>query len=99
MSAELQVSVPAELIDAVAEAVAIRLQASASAPTNGNLRLLSLAEVAEALGRSERTVRKWVATGELPRVHLGAGSSFRFLEADLRAFCERRRVGDAEAAR
>jgi excisionase family DNA binding protein len=98
VTVDIRVSFPDEVINAIADAVAVRLQLNAPAESNGGFRVLTLAEVSEALGRSERTVRKWIATGELPRVQLGAGG-FRFLEVDVRAFCERRRVAAGGAAR
>jgi excisionase family DNA binding protein len=43
-----------------------------------------IAETAEMLRVSTRTVRRWIAAGELVAHHLG--SSVRIAEADLRAF-------------
>jgi excisionase family DNA binding protein len=51
----------------------------------------TVSEIADLLRVSERTVRRWVATGELATHRLGR--SIRVLDADLRAFLASRREG------
>ena len=48
-------------------------------------------QVAELLGVSLRTVRNWIATGDLAHTRLGAGKRLiRVREDDLMAFLDRR---------
>lgn len=58
-------------------------------------RLLSLDDVCERLGRSERQVREWVKTGELACIRLDAGA-LRFDIDDVQAFARGRRIGGPE---
>lgn len=55
-------------------------------------RLLTLAEAAERLGRSERWVRDRIKAGELPYVRLDGGA-FAFELDDLQTFARVRRIG------
>lgn len=58
-------------------------------------RLLTVEEAAERLGRSVRTVSKWMKSGSLPHVRLDSRPMFDL--DDLRAFAAARRVSAAEA--
>jgi excisionase family DNA binding protein len=49
-------------------------------------RYLRPGEVAEALGVAPCTVSRWLASGRLPSVRLGAGGPRRVLESALEAF-------------
>lgn len=81
------------LLDELADRIAGRLHLPQPEPTTSEpWRLLTLTEVSDRLGRSERTVRKWVTTGELPHVKLDGGALAFELE-DVRAFVDARRVG------
>jgi excisionase family DNA binding protein len=51
--------------------------------------LYSVEGVAEQLGVSSKTVRRWIAAGELPVHHFGR--QLRISEADLAAFIAQRR--------
>jgi excisionase family DNA binding protein len=53
------------------------------------LRLYTVDDVAEQLGVSSKTVRRWVAAGDLPVHRLGR--QLRMSEADLIAFIARSR--------
>ena len=53
------------------------------------LRLYAVDDVAEQLGVSTKTVRRWIAAGELPVHRLGR--QLRISEADLVAFIARSR--------
>jgi excisionase family DNA binding protein len=55
------------------------------------LQFLTIAEVAERLRVATRTVRRWIAAGELVAHRFGA--SVRIAEADLRAFVALHREG------
>ena len=57
-------------------------------------RLYSLEEVAERLGVSERTVRRWVKAGDLPAYK--PGREYRIKPADLEEFLEERKVQPEE---
>ena len=59
-----------------------------SAPPD-RLRLYAVDDVAEQLGVSSKTVRRWIAAGELPVHHFGR--QLRISEADLAAFIAQRR--------
>jgi excisionase family DNA binding protein len=48
------------------------------------MRFFTVAEVAEIVGVSVRTVRRWIKSGELVAHHIGA--VVRIAEGDLRAF-------------
>ena len=53
------------------------------AATNGVLtRLLTVADVSMALQVSERQVRRWIAEGSLPAVHLGRAVRIRPADFD-----------------
>lgn len=85
-----------ELVAAVAAELAPRIAAELasggpSADAGGPWRLLSLGEVCERLGRSERQVRGWVKSGELPHVRLDGGD-LRFDLEDVRAFARARTI-------
>ena len=54
-------------------------------------RFHTVREIAELLKVSQRTVRRWIADGELAVHRLGR--SVRVLDADLRAFLASRREG------
>ncbi len=51
-------------------------------------RLLDTAEIAEQLGMSISTIRKWVHFGFIPHVKLGR--AVRFREKDVEAWIEKR---------
>jgi excisionase family DNA binding protein len=51
---------------------------------HGQLRFFTAAQVADVLQVTERTVRRWIAGGELAVHRLG--TRVRIAEADLRAF-------------
>ena len=53
------------------------------------LRLYAVDDVAEQLGVSTKTVRRWIAAGDLPVHRLGR--QLRISEADLVAFIAQRR--------
>jgi excisionase family DNA binding protein len=55
--------------------------------THGEPRLLTTAEVADRLGVTAYTVRRWVADGHLPAVRLPGGTraQWRFHTADVEA--------------
>jgi excisionase family DNA binding protein len=58
---------------------------------------LSYAQVARLCSVSPRTVRSWVAAGDLPVVRL-SGSTVRVLPSDLEAFLASKRRAPVEAA-
>ena len=62
---------------------------SAAMPSPGQ-RLLSAAEVAERCGMSLRSVRRFIAAGDLPVHRLGR--AVRVAEADLERFLAKHRV-------
>jgi hypothetical protein len=88
----LGLTILAEIVERVAlrvaELVAEQLHAPASAEP---WKLLSTAEVAAALGRSERWVRDRRKDGSLPWVRLDGGPPAFRLE-DVHAFAEARRI-------
>ena len=53
------------------------------------MRFFTVAEVAESIGVSVRTVRRWIKRGELVAHHFGA--VVRIAESDLKAFIARHR--------
>ena len=57
---------------------------SMSGPSNSKIHgaLLSVADVAEALAVSERTVRRMIASGEVPIVRLGRSVRIRQIDLD-----------------
>ncbi len=59
-----------------------------SIPTS---RLLTVADVAECLRVNAKTVRRWIATGELPAYKVGR--QWRVAEEDLWAFLAKHRCG------
>jgi len=85
------------LLDEIAERVAYRLEQTSTPamPETEAWRLLTLVEVSERLGRSERWVRDRVKAGDLARVRLDEGA-FAFLLEDVIAFAECRRIGAME---
>lgn len=46
--------------------------------------MLTVRQVAEALGNKERTIREWIYRGELPAIRLN-GKDLRVLAADVEA--------------
>jgi excisionase family DNA binding protein len=58
-------------------------------PKGGLPKFYTVERVAEALEVSTRTVRRWIASGELPAHRLGG--VVRIAEADLKAFLALRR--------
>jgi excisionase family DNA binding protein len=58
--------------------------------THGEPRLLTTGDVADRLGVTPYTVRRWVADGRLPAVKLPGGgrTQWRFRAADLDALLE-----------
>jgi excisionase family DNA binding protein len=60
-----------------------------SAPTEPEDILMTRAEAARYLRRTERTLERWAAEGEGPRVvRMGPGHAIRYRLSDLRAFVE-----------
>jgi excisionase family DNA binding protein len=59
-------------------------------------RALSFGQVAELTAVSRRTVRKWVADGDLPAVRI-SHQTVRILPADLAAFLAARREAPEDA--
>ncbi len=57
-------------------------------------RFYSLEEVAERLGISERTVRRWIKAGDLPAYQ--PGREYRIRSTDLEEFLEQRKVRPEE---
>ena len=55
----------------------------------GEMRFFTVAAVAEILGVSTRTVRRWIKSGDLVAHHFGA--AVRIAESDLKAFIARQR--------
>ena len=53
--------------------------------------LLTIADVAERLRVNAKTVRRWIATGELPAYKVGR--QWRVAEEDLSAFLAKHRCG------
>ena len=49
-------------------------------------KFLSLAEVADSLGVSVKTVRRYIADGDLPAVRLGSTHTIRIRSEDVEAF-------------
>lgn len=81
-----------QFLDELADRIVAGLDAGADGtPPSGEWRLLSLTEVADLLGRSERWTRGRVKEGALPHVRLDGGS-LRFLLSDVQSYCEARRV-------
>jgi excisionase family DNA binding protein len=58
-------------------------------PGLGTGRLLPIKEVADRFAISEKTVRRWVATGELPSIRLGR--TLRISSVDLEQYIRVRR--------
>ena len=94
---DLSLTVPADLVERVADLVAERVAELVADRLDGDPaqqeppRLLSTAEAAAWFGRSERWVRDRKKDGTLPWVRLDGGPSAFRLE-DLRAFAEARRI-------
>lgn len=57
--------------------------------TKSQMRFYTIAQVADLLAVSARSVRRWAATGELLTHRFGR--QVRISDTDLRAFIERRR--------
>jgi excisionase family DNA binding protein len=55
------------------------------------LRFFTISDVAEFLDVSQRSVRRWIKSGDLPAHRFGA--AVRISEPDLRAFASARREG------
>jgi excisionase family DNA binding protein len=92
MSARVELALPDELIEAIAERVVAlvveQLRAGVAAEPD---RLCTLEEAADYFGRSTRWVRDRVRDGSLPWVRLDGGP-LRFLRDDLEAFARARRI-------
>lgn len=86
-------SVPVELVEAIAEAVAARLELPRA--HSEAWRLLDVTETAAMLGRSTRWVRDRAKIGDLPWVRLDGGA-LAFDPDDVREFARSRRVGGPE---
>jgi excisionase family DNA binding protein len=54
--------------------------------------LYTVVEVAGQLRVSGDTVRRWLRSGELKGIPLGARAGYRISDADLRDFLERRKL-------
>jgi excisionase family DNA binding protein len=59
-------------------------------PTTSLPILLSVRDAADRLGVSTKTIRRWIASGELP--HYRLGRSIRIAESDLIGFIRVRRA-------
>lgn len=64
-----------DLIESVKQGAPVTSQAAKA--ESGSEKLLSASEVAEMLGVSHRTIRKWAKDGKLPRVKSMAKLMFR----------------------
>jgi excisionase family DNA binding protein len=53
-------------------------------------KMLTIEEVAERMRVNEKTVRNWIASGELPAFPIGK-RGYRISETDLRKFVEARK--------
>ncbi len=53
-------------------------------------KMLTVEEVAERMRVNEKTVRNWIASGELPAFPIGK-RGYRISETDLRSFIETRK--------
>jgi excisionase family DNA binding protein len=60
-----------------------------SSISRGPIRFFTVAEAAEAVDVSTRTVRRWIKSGELAAHYFGA--VVRIAESDLKAFIARHR--------
>ena len=58
--------------------------------------LLNIKQVSKILNYGERTIRKWVDSGDLPASHLG---QLRFDPADVRGFIEANKVKPKKKSR
>jgi excisionase family DNA binding protein len=90
----VEVSLPDELVLALADAVAERLERTAEPVPPW--RLLTLEEAAQRLTRSTRWLRERAKRGDLPHIRLDGGA-LCFDEGDLREFARARRVGVADS--
>jgi predicted DNA-binding transcriptional regulator AlpA len=91
---EFGLTVPASVIDDLAERVAARVLERLGTPAGEQPEpwcLLNLEQAAQRLGRSPRWIRERVKCGELPQVRLDGGALAFDLD-DLRAFARSRRV-------
>ena len=70
-----------QFVDAIAEAVARRLEGKIEHQSTPGRRLLTVDEAGEYLGYTPAAVRHMVAKGQLPCVHIGR--SIRFDVRDL----------------
>lgn len=62
----------------------------------GNMKLLTVPEVAEAMKVSEKTVRRLIKRGDLPAYGLGARGQLRVEERELERYVESQRVRAAD---
>jgi excisionase family DNA binding protein len=60
-------------------------------PRRERVQFFSIAEVAECVGMSARSVRRWIKRGDLIAHHFGG--AVRIAEGDLRAFLAMHRDG------
>lgn len=60
-------------------------------------RWLTIREVCDLLGVNERTVRRWVKSGELPAVELGQRAGYRIAASDFDRFIAARKKAPAFA--
>ncbi len=58
--------------------------------SNADAEWLTVEEIAEALKVAPKTVRTWVASGDLKGVHLGHRVGWRIRRADYEAWLERK---------
>ena len=90
---ELALSIPRELIEAVADAVVVQLRPQVEDRDGAKeWRLWNIEETAARLGRSQRTVRKWAKDGRLTHVRLDGGA-LAFDPEDVQNFARARRIG------
>jgi hypothetical protein len=89
---DLALHLPAELIDAIADAVAAKLQAQPPQREEGDpWELWNVDEVCRRLGRSKRWVGERTRSGELPHIRLDGGAK-AYNPHDVKTFARARRV-------
>jgi excisionase family DNA binding protein len=55
---------------------------------------LSIKDIAQQLKMDEKTIRRWIKSGQLPAIELGG--KYRVTRSDLTAFLESRKLGRHE---
>lgn len=57
----------------------------------GDERYFTVQDIVDRLGVHERTVRRWIRSGELPAAMLGRKAGYRVSASDFAAFMEARK--------